>query len=148
MQVFEQKKYSTYCCTFQTWSDVLKTLSADDKVSVLDIRTLNELGKDELSDMPSGWTYRRYPITGSTVSEQDVDVFRREQRRFGKLVVVSSNETRASLLVLTDLARINRTLLPEAEVTKLEDLKQEQAMHDWLNQYLERHQTTDVVGEY
>ena len=63
-------------------------------------------------------------------------------------MVVSSNETRASLLVLTDLARINRTLLPEAEVTKLEDLKQEQAMHDWLNQYLERHQTTDVVGEY
>ena len=148
MQVFEQKRYSTFCCTFKTWSDALKKLSADDKVSVLDIRTLNEMGKDELSDVPEGWTYRRYPITGSTVSEQDVDVFRREQRRFGKLVVISSNETRASLLVLTDLSRINRTLLPEDEVKKLDDLKQEQVMHDWLNQYLERHQSTDAVCEH
>lgn len=148
MQVYEQERYNTYCCTPSDWADVKKKLGADKKVSVLDIRTVQEAADQKLEDVPESWNYRRWPVVAATVSEQDVDVFRREQRRHGELVVVATNEVRSGLLVLTDLSRINRTLLPEQEVKKLGDVKKEQGLVDWLNQYLERHKTTDSIGEY
>jgi hypothetical protein len=141
MKVYEQPEYTTVCGTPSEWKKLKKEFDGEGKVSVLDIRTAVEEEQEKLDKAPDTWLYRRLPIGGATVSEQDVDVFRREQRRHGRLIVVTQNQARAGLLVLTDLARMARTPLPADDLKDLDGLKDEKVLREWLDEYLERHQT-------
>lgn len=147
MQVYEEAKYTTYCGTPDEWEQLREKLKDVEKVSILDLRSGVETAGNEIEDIPEEWLFVNMPVTGLTVSEQDIDVFRREQRRHGTLVALATNETRGSLLALADKARLARTQLPKDELKKLNDTKKEKDLVDWLNSYLERHQTTDVIGE-
>ena len=148
MKDFKQDTYTTFCGTAEEWTDLKKKFDSDEKASVIDLRTVNESGGEKLADLPEVWNYQRIPLTGKTVSEQDVDVFRREQRRHGKLIVVAKTEARGGLLAMADNCRRERTLLPDTEVALLSGAVEEKDLQEWLNQYLTRHQTTDEVGEY
>ncbi len=148
MKVFQQDNYTTICGIPDEWEQMKAKFQDSDKVTVLDLRTATEAGGDTLEDLPEAWQYRAMPIQGGTISEQDVDVFRREQRRHGRMIALAANEARPCLLALADINRISRTPIPESELTALADLKTEQALLDWLKSYLERHQTTDQLGEY
>jgi hypothetical protein len=141
MKVYEQPEYTTVCGTPSEWKQLNKRFDGEDKVSILDIRTAVEEEEEKLDKASDTWHYRRLPIGGATISEQDIDVFRREQRRHGKLIVISPNEARAGLLVHTDLARLNRTALEEKELKDLDGWKEEKVLKEWLDQYLDRHQT-------
>ena len=118
MKVYKQPEYTTVCGTPSEWKELKKEFDLNEKVSVLDIRTAVEEEREKLEKSPDTetWLYRRLPIGGSTISEQDIDVFRREQRRHGRLIVISQNEARAALLVLTDLARLNRSALSDSDL--------------------------------
>ena len=146
MNVYEQPNYTTVCGTPSEWKKLQQKFEGVDKVSVLDIRTATEEEESKLDAVPDTWLYRRLPIGERTISEQDVDVFRREQRRHGKLIVVSQNIARAALLVQTDLARIARTGLTDTDFSGLDGIDQEQGLRTWLDSYLERHQTV-AIGE-
>ena len=147
MKVFKEKSYTTRCGTPQEWDSLKKEWSSEEKVSVLDLRTATEAKEFQMEDVPEEWEYRRMAVIGSTISEQDVDVFRREQRRHGKLIVLATNDTRGSLLALADISRIKREAFPQDEVNKLDDLEGEKELQDWLKSYLDRHQTTEEMGE-
>ena len=149
MRTFEQDNYTTYCGADTEWDKLKSRCSKDEKVSVMDLRTAGAAARVELADMPDGWLYRRMPVQASTVSEQDIDVFRREQRRSGKMLVVGSTECTGALLALTDISRLKRSLLPEGEISELGPLEEDEAnLKDWLNRYLERHATTETLGEW
>lgn len=144
MKVYKQPDYTTVCGTPSEWKQLKKHFDGEGKVSVLDIRTAVEEEQEKLDKAPDTWVYRRLPIGGKTISEQDVDVFRREQRRHGKLIVVTQNMARSGLLVLTDLARIERKALDDGDLAQLDGLKEEKALREWLDSYLERHQTVTL----
>ncbi|MCA9777742.1 MAG: hypothetical protein KC800_13530 [Candidatus Eremiobacteraeota bacterium] len=144
MKVYEQPGYTTVCGTPSEWKQLKKHFDGEAKVSVLDIRTATEEEQEKLDKAPDTWLYRRLPIGGKTISEQDVDVFRREQRRHGKLIVVTQNLARSALLVHTDLARIERKPLDDSELDALDGLQDEKALREWLDAYLERHQTVTL----
>lgn len=148
MKEFKQDKHLTVCGTVAEWKELKKKFEGDQKVSVFDLRTVNESGGEKLPDIPEGWNYQRLPLTGATISEQDVDVFRREQRRNGKLLVVAPNEARGGLLALADQCRVARSELSGSDVDSLSGAADEKELRTWLKDYLERHQTTDVVGQY
>jgi hypothetical protein len=148
MKVFQQTHYTTLCGAPDEWEQLKDRFKAFDTVSIIDLRTANEQSDFEMGNLPEGWKRQWMPLRGNTVSEQDLDVFRREQRRHGRLIALATSETRGSLLALTDISRINRTTLPKDELSQLSDLKGEQELIDWLNAYLTRHQTTDQVGVY
>ena len=61
-----------------------------------------------------------------------------------RLIVVTQNMARSGLLVLTDLARIERKALDDGELAQLDGLKEEKALREWLDSYLERHQTVTL----
>lgn len=145
MKVFQQPAYTTICGTPDEWPEMKKQFPAEAKVSVIDLRAATEMAGTPLEKMPDGWLFRALPVRGETVSEQDIDVFRREQRRHGKLVVVSSQEARGVLLVLTDLARLERTDLAEDDLKGLSGLEQEGLLREWLARYLERHRSTALA---
>lgn len=146
MKVYKQPEYTTVCGTPSEWKELKKEFDLNEKVSVLDIRTAVEEEREKLEKSPDTetWLYRRLPIGGSTISEQDIDVFRREQRRHGRLIVISQNEARAALLVLTDLARLNRSALSDSDLNETDGLEDERALREWLDSYLERHQTVTL----
>ena len=125
MKVYKQPEYTTVCGTPSEWKELKKEFDLNEKVSVLDIRTAVEEEREKLEKSPDTetWLYRRLPIGGSTISEQDIDVFRREQRRHGRLIVISQNEARAALLVLTDLARLNRSALSDSDLNETDGLE-------------------------
>lgn len=144
MKVFEQANYTTLCGTPSHWKEMREKFAEAEKVSVIDLRCALESREQPLDKMPDTWLHRQLSVRGNTVSEQDIDVIRREQRRYGRLILVAGNMARSVLLVLTDLARLDRTPLPERETRQLEGLEQELELFSWLNQYLERHQSTTV----
>lgn len=146
MKVYEQPKYTTVCGTPSEWKQLKNKFDGEEKVSVLDIRTAHEEEQEKLDKTPDTWLHRRLPIGGSTISEQDIDVFRREQRRHGRLIVVTCNMARAGLLVLTDLARIGRRGFDEKDLRELDGLEDEAALKEWLDAYLDRHKTV-TLGE-
>jgi hypothetical protein len=148
MKVYQDDNFKTVCGSARDWEKMKKEFKGANDVSILDLRTLKEIGGETIKDLPQGWRLSQHPISGQTVSEQDVDVFRREQRRNGKLIAVGLSETRGSLLVLTDKARRTRTSLNQDELDFLSRMSQESALRDWLEAYLERHRTTDTIGEY
>lgn len=144
MRVFQQANYTTLCGTPSHWNEMKDRFAGAEKVSVIDLRCALESREQPLDKMPDTWLHRQLSVRGTTVSEQDIDVIRREQRRFGRLILVAGNMARGVLLALTDLARLERTPLPESETKQLEGLEQELELFSWLNQYLDRHQTTTV----
>ena len=147
MKAYKETGYSTYCGTPSEWTELQTKFENSESVSVLDLRTVSELSEHDLGEMPENWTYSRMPLLGETISEQDVDLFRREQRRHGRLLVLSQKEAKGCLLALADKARKNRRALEPSELEELDGLSSEQTLVAWLEAYLVRHQTTDKIGE-
>lgn len=148
MRVFQEDSFKTVCGSPAEWDKMKKEFADAKRVSVLDLRPLSEIGKETIDDLPAGWKLDQHPISGKTISEQDVDVFRREQRRSGSMIAIGLSETRGSLLVLTDKARRTRSELDQSELDSLSNLAEEKELKSWLEAYLARHKTTDVIGEY
>ncbi|MFA5505483.1 MAG: hypothetical protein WC314_03975 [Vulcanimicrobiota bacterium] len=144
MKVYDQPDYTTVCGTPSEWKQLAKQFDGESKVSVLDIRTAFEEEQEKLDKAPDTWLYRRLPLSGGTISEQDVDVFRREQRRHGRLIVITQNQTRAGLMILADRARIDRTGLAASELAQFQELQEEKALQEWLEAYLERHRSVSL----
>lgn len=147
MKVYEGSNYTTHCGIFSEWDDLKLKFEDSDSVSVLDLRTVSELSGQTLEDLPEAWSYSRLPLQGSTISEQDVDLFRREQRRHGKMLVLAENEARGCLLALVDLARKDRSEFGSDGLDGLGGLDSEQDLLTWLEAYLSRHKSTDEIGE-
>lgn len=147
MKVFERDNFKAVCGSATEWDSLKREFEGSGKVSILDLRTMKEAAGHALADLPEGWKVEPHPISGSTISEQDVDVFRREVRRHGRLIAVGTSETRGSLLMYTDQARIERVGLPR-EVDSLSEIAKESELKKWLDAYLARHKTTDTIGEY
>ena len=57
---------------------------------------------------------------------------------------MTQNMARSGLLVLTDLARLERRALDDSELAELDGLKEEKTLREWLDSYLERHQTVTL----
>lgn len=146
MKAYKEPGYSTYCGTLSEWVELKAKFEDSESVSVLDLRTVLEIEDSGLEELPESWSYSRMVLLGETISEQDVDLFRREQRRHGKLLVLAENEARASLLALADKARKKRSQIEKDELENLEGIELEKNLVTWLEAYLSRHQTTDRIG--
>lgn len=142
MTIFKQADYTTACGTPDEWSELKQVFAGADEVSILDIGGVLETEKPD--SVPDSWTYRRLPIRGNTISEQDMDVYRRELFRHGRLIVLSPNATRGQLVSLAARARTQRTLLPEDKLKELKELEAESELQEWLQAYLVRHQSTEL----
>ena len=144
MKTFEGDGQSTHCGTLDEWKKLLDLVPEGENASVLDLRTGFEIGEDSLGETPKDWTVRRLPVSGATLSEQDVDVFRRELYRHKHCLVISPNDTRGPLLALAGTARAQRKDIDKNVLDGLQDLKQEKETLAWLESYLERHKSTEV----
>lgn len=144
MKTFENHGQTTHCGTLEEWKELLKRVPETEMASVLDLRTGFEIGENNLEETPKGWTVRRLPVTGATISEQDIDVFRRELYRHKHCLVVSPNDARGPLLALAGTARAERKELDTKSLKELKDLKKENDTLVWLETYLLRHKTTEV----
>lgn len=102
---------------------------------LIDVRTQAEIGDLPLAKLPEGWIYCRIPITGQTISEQDMDVFRREFFRKQQTVVIDPGSKRSDLLVIASLARQKKEALPPSSI----DSTKERDLFAWLQAYLARH---------
>lgn len=132
----------TVCGLPEEWDDLAGVLDSDKAASVVDLRTGSEIGEASPPEVPEAWNYRRLPVSGDTVSEQDVDVLRREQLRSNQTVVLSPNGARGPLMVLAGEARKARRDLEKDELKDVKDQSKEKALRSWLDSYLERHKTT------
>lgn len=148
MKVFKHDRYKTVCGSALEWNSMKKEFDEGAKVSIFDLRTLLETGGQPLQEIPAGWKVEPHPISGETISEQDFDVFRREVRRHGNFIAVGVEEARGSLMVLADAARRERRGFEEREVSSLSGIDKEATLKRWLEAYLERHRTTDAIGEF
>lgn len=142
MNSFSFGERTTICGSPSEWKQLAGKLDAGQAASVVDLRTQNEYGKDTPPETPEGWLYRRLPVSGETVSEQDLDVLRREQLRNKQTIVLGPNEARGPLLVLTGEARKERRALTPAELDGIKERSKEKKLQAWLAQYLERHTST------
>lgn len=118
---------------------LLASVAKDTPATLIDLRTFTELADQTPPRSPEGWGYRRLPITGGTVSEQDLDILRREFFRRSHTVLVGPNESRAPLLVAAALARLEKGGWNGAARAELEADHPEQELERWLTAYLVRH---------
>lgn len=136
---------TTVCGLPSEWKEIAGKLDKDKAASIVDLRTKLELGDDEAPEVGENWEYRRLPVSGTTISEQDLDVLRREQLRNTQTVVLSPNQARGPLMVLAGEARKQRRALSKDELSSLKDLSKEKKTQKWLDAYLERHETTTLA---
>lgn len=142
MNSFSFGKVKTVCGLPDEWDQLARELDSEKPASVVDLRTVVELGEQTTPEVPETWDYRRLPVTGSTVSEQDMDVLRREQLRSTQTIVLAPNGARGPLMVLAGEARKARRDLNKDELKDVTDQNKEKDLRSWLDSYLERHKTT------
>ncbi len=118
---------------------LIAAVAADTPATIIDLRTFLEAGEDSTPRTPEGWGYRRLPITGSTVSEQDIDVLRREFFRKPQSVVIGPNSSRASLLITASLSRHEQKGWENAKDVEVDSNHGESHLQEWLDAYLARH---------
>lgn len=106
--------------------------------TVVDLRTFLEAGEELSPKPPEGWGYRRLPLTGATITEQDLDVFRREFFRKAQTVVVAPNSARSELMIAASIARNEKGGWNASERAEA-DLHGESRLLLWLTEYLVRH---------
>lgn len=122
-------------------NDMIASCSEEANVTIVDLRTVLERPDEEDIDAPDTWNVRRLPVRGQTISEQDLDVFRREFFRHPKTLVIGPNAARAELMLLASVARLEVRPIDQVELEQVEDKHEERDLLNWLEQYLERHQT-------
>ncbi len=133
------------------WKDleaVLHQILPESKVKILDLRPVTELSKS-VPDLPEAWHYRRVPLRGCTISEQDFDILRRSIHKASTLVLLCTEARRAELVALAFFARQQRRTLSAEEVERLGlESEEDQALLNWLIAYLERHSGTELNEEF
>lgn len=121
------------------WDQLLGAVAKDIPATVVDLRTFVEASDEAPPRSPEGWGYRRLPITGATVSEQDLDVLRREFFRRTHTVVVGPNSSRSRLLVAAALSRLEQGGWQGGARAEADPKHGESALQNWLSSYLARH---------
>lgn len=116
---------------------LLEKADGDHLGTVIDLRTFLEIGEQTTPKPPEGWGYRRLPLTGTTISEQDLDVFRREILRRPQTVVIGPNLSRGEFLLSASLARHEKT--PWEPQVQQSAQGEEAELQQWLTSYLVRH---------
>lgn len=127
-----------HCGDASQWEALLGLCERDTPGTVLDLRTFLEVGDQPVPKPPEGWGYRRLPLTGATVSEQDLDVFRREFYRKSQTVVIGPNGSRSRLMVAASVARLEKGGWNGRQRAE-EDVEGEHGLLEWLTSYLVRH---------
>lgn len=118
------------------WDQLLAAVSKDTPATVVDLRTFLEVGEQPAPRSPEGWGYRRLPITGATVSEQDLDVLRREFFRRSHTVVIGPNASRSRLLAAAALSRLEQGGWNGGARAEAEANHGENDLQNWLTDYL------------
>ncbi len=121
------------------WDQLLTAVTKDTPATVVDLRTFVEVGEQPVPRTPEGWGYRRLPITGATVSEQDLDVLRREFFRRPQTVIVGPNASRSRLLAAAALSRLEQGGWNGGDRAEVETSHGEDQLRSWLTDYLVRH---------
>jgi hypothetical protein len=138
MKSYQFAEHTIFCGHAGQWEQLIGACVQDKLGTVVDLRTFLEIGDQLVPKAPEGWGYRRLPVTGATVSEQDLDVFRREFYRKPQTVVVGPNLTRAQLMVAASLARLEKGGF-EGNKRAEGDSEGEYQLLEWLTAYLVRH---------
>jgi hypothetical protein len=138
MKSYQFAEHTIFCGHAGQWEQLIGACAQDKLGTVVDLRTFLEIGDQLIPKAPEGWGYRRLPVTGATVSEQDLDVFRREFYRKPQTVVVGPNPTRAQLMVAASLARLEKGGF-EGNKRAEGDSEGEYQLLEWLTAYLVRH---------
>lgn len=139
MKSFQFAERNVTCGSIDELETLLDKAGKDTPGTVVDLRTFLE-ASDALSPKPpEGWGYRRLPLTGATITEQDLDVFRREFFRKGQTVVVAPNSTRAELMIAASVARNTKGGWEGRQRAEGGDLQGESRLLLWLTEYLVRH---------
>jgi hypothetical protein len=136
MKTYQFAGHTILCGQAGEWESLLRQ-GGDEAGTVIDLRTLSEIGDRLVPKAPEGWGYRRLPLTGQTISEQDLDVFRREFFRKPRTVVVGPTALRPSLLVEASLARLERSGWDYPK--RAAENGEEPELFGWLTAYLVRH---------
>jgi hypothetical protein len=139
MKTYQFAERTIHCGHAGQWDQLIEACSAEQPGTVVDLRTFLEVGDQSVPKAPEGWGYRRLPLTGATVSEQDLDVFRREFYRKPQTVVIGPNATRAQLVVAASVARLEKGGWDGAQRAEGEDRYGEYQLLEWLTAYLVRH---------
>lgn len=145
MKSFQFSERTIICGQASEWDHLIQACSRDVPGTVIDLRTFLEIADTPAPKPPEGWGYRRLPLTGATVSEQDLDVFRREFFRKPQTVVVGPNESRASLLVSASVARLEKGGWNGGQ-RACDNVEGEDDLLQWLTTYLGRHGFEDASG--
>lgn len=122
------------------WLDEAMKQETPESKLVVDLRKVNEFETlpDGLKD--KGIKRVSIPITAASWSEQDMDMIRREfLRGDSPVVVLSRGGTRAALIVLQHVARVQQWSLQTA-LEKCPELAKQDDLKKLLDDYLQRHQ--------
>lgn len=139
MKTYQFGEHTLHCGGTDQWDKLVAAAKSVESATIVDLRTSAEIGDREVPKPRDGWGYRHLPVTGATLSEQDIDVFRREFSRRAATIIVGPTDVRAQLMVLASLARVAKRPIQDQELAEVTDFQQESALLDWLRAYLERH---------
>ncbi len=135
MKSFQFAERNVTCGTIDELDKLLEKAGTGTPGTIVDLRTFLEASDEHSPKPPEGWGYRRLPLTGATVTEQDLDVFRREFFRKAQTVVVAPTAARGELMIAASVARNQKggwDGLQRAE-------GDESRLLLWLTEYLVRH---------
>ena len=138
MKTYQFGERTILCGHAGQWEELVRAGNDAEMGTVIDLRTFLEIGEQQVPKPPEGWGYRRLPVTGATVSEQDLDVFRREFYRKPRTVVIGPNEDRGQLVVAASVARFEQKAWDHSK--RAEGVGEgERDLLNWLTSYLVRH---------
>ena len=106
---------------------------------VVDLRKVTEINSLPEGLKDKGITRVSIPVTAASWSEQDVDALRREfLRGASPVVVMSQGGTRAALLALQHVARVEQWSA-ETALKKCPEVEKQPELKRLLEEYLQRH---------
>lgn len=136
MKTYQFADRKIFCAEAGLWAEVGDKISGK-AGTLIDLRTLSEIGDAPQPELPPDWSYLRQPLTGATISEQDMDVIRREFYRKPLTALVGPTIERASLIVTASITRREKSSWDYEEQGKTNCSEPE--LLQWLASYLERH---------
>ena len=121
------------------WLDQAMTQETPESKLVVDLRKVNEIAALPEGLKEKGIQRVSLPVTAASWSEQDMDMLRREFLRGQSPVVVMSNGgTRAALMVLQHVARVEQWSADSA-LAKCPEVAAQPELKKLLQDYLQRH---------
>ncbi len=122
------------------WLDQAVQQETPESKRVVDLRKVSEIVALPEGLKEKGITRVSIPVTAQSWSEQDMDTLRREfLRGDSPVVVISKGGTRAALVVLQHVARVEQWSADKA-LEKCAEVAQQSELKKLLEEYLERHQ--------